>query len=129
MIYNAVNTLANIHLQEHHVYRFGNLLVEATYRRGWTLMVLTENGNHIARQHDALVAFRMRDDGLWEPVFDRASRNLFGWRKWSVSYGEPVVISFSQLEHIAQSRYAVEEELQQREIDRTFREIMAGMDW
>jgi hypothetical protein len=129
MYHHTLNTLANVHLSENHVYRFGNLLLEATYRRGWTLMILTENGNHVARKNGALVAFRLRDDGLWDTVYDRASRYLLGWKKWSVTYGEPLAINFSQLAPIADSRYAVEEQLQEREIDRKFREIMAAMEW
>jgi hypothetical protein len=129
MIHNTINTLANLHLTEHHIYRFGNLLVEAAYRRGWTLTVLTKNGNYVARKHGALVAFRMRDDGMWQPIYDRAMRYFFGWKKWSITYGEPLVINFSQLKRVAESRFAVEERLQQLEVDRKFREIMSVMEW
>jgi hypothetical protein len=123
------NTLANVQLAEHHIYRLGNLLLEATYRRGWTLMVLTENGNHVPRKHGALVAFRLRDDGLWETVRDHATRNFFGWKKWSVVYGEPQIIELEHLERVAASRSAIRETLQDQEVDAKFREIMAAMEW
>jgi hypothetical protein len=123
------NTLANVQLTENHVYRFGGLLLEATYRRGWTLIVLTEQGHHAPRKHGALVAFKMRDDGLWDTVYDHATRRFLGWKKWSVIRGKPRAISVSQLEHIAESRYMVEMELQEIDVERRFREIMATMEW
>jgi hypothetical protein len=128
MIDHTINTLANTHLTEHHVYRLGGLLLEASYRRGWTLMVLTEKGNHVPRSHGALVGFRMRDDGLWDTIYDKAVRRFFGWTKWSVSYGEPRTIDLTKLEHFADSRFAVEEIQREREIDIKFREIMAAME-
>jgi hypothetical protein len=123
------NTLANVRLTENHIYRYGSLLLEASYRRGWRLMVVTEDGNHVPRADGALIGYRMRDDGLWDTVYDHATKRLFGWKRWSVAYGEPRAIDLGKLSLFATSRSMVKDVFQQREVDRRFREIMAAMEW
>lgn len=123
------NAEISLHLRENHVYRHGNLLLEATYRRGWRLMVVNEDGFHVTRQQGALVALELRDDGLWDTLYDQITRRFFGWKRWGTVHGAPRRIEWSALEHFVESRFAIKEAFQTREIDQKFREIMAAMQW
>ena len=123
------STYTNLYLKEHHVYRLGSLLVEAIYRRGWRLMVVNEDGFHVMQQQGALVAFELRDDGLWDTLYDQITRRFLGWKRWGTVYGAPVKIGLNMLEHFADSRFAIKDAYQTREIDQKFRAIMADMEW
>jgi hypothetical protein len=123
------NTLAETRLAEHTIYKFGNLLLEATYFQGWTLMVVTENGYHVTRKHGALVAFKLRPDGLWDTLYDCETRNFFGWKRWRIVAGKPQAIEAYDLQPHAPNRNEVKQGAQERDTDRKFREIMAAMAW
>lgn len=123
------NTYINLNLAENHVYRLGDVLVEAIFRDVWTLMIVTESGYHVPREHGALVCYKLRADGLWDAVHDNKTRRLLGWESWSFAFGARTTIDTDALVPVAESRAALKAEYQQREIDRKFREIMRDMEW
>jgi hypothetical protein len=123
------NTFINLNLTENHVYRLGNVLVEAIFRDVWTLMVVTESGYHVPREHGALVCYKLRADGLWDTVHDNKTRRLLGWESWSFTLGTPTTIDTDVLVTVAESRAALKVKYQEREIDHKFRVIMSAMEW
>ena len=116
-------------LTENCVYELGNLLLEAAYCDGWTLIVVTPSGGHVTRQHGALVAYQLRDDGLWDSVHDCYSPRLPRGQRWCFAHGDAVKIDTKQLTVVADRRTTVQDNFREQQIERQFREIMATMEW
>lgn len=116
-------------LVEYQVYQFGDLLVEAAYCDVWTLIVLGPNGEYAAKQHGALAAYQLRDDGLWDSVYHCSSPRVLGGGEWKFVYGDVVEIGQECLKPVADSRFYIQAEFRELQIDQQFREIMAAMDW
>jgi hypothetical protein len=121
------NLFVNTNLAQHHVYRLGDLLLEANFYDVWTLKTVTESGYHVAREHGALVAYRLRADGLWDSVYDCQKRGFLGWKSWSFTYGTPRALDLGQLIYVSESRTILKAQFQERDVDRKFYEIMATM--
>jgi hypothetical protein len=123
------STILNLDLVVNQVYRLGDLLLEASLQNGWTLMTVAENGYHVTRQHGALVAYKLRADGLWDSIYDCQTRGLLGWKSWRFVHGTPRKIDIANLQFIAESRDTLKVRFQEQDVDRKFYEIMAPMGW
>jgi len=116
-------------LTENHVYRLGNLLLEAALCDVWTLIVLTDDGEHVPRQHGALIAYQLRADGFWDSLYDCHTPRLPDADSWCFAYGGIKSINLGDLVYVAENRSTLQAEFQERELDQKFREIMAVMEW
>src|SRR5689334_3873481 len=97
-------TFLNLDLVVNQVYRLDDLLLEASLQNGWTLMTVAPNGYHVTRQHGALVAFKLREDGLWDSIYDCQTKGLLGWKSWRFINGAPRKIEIAELQYVAESR-------------------------
>jgi hypothetical protein len=116
-------------LMEGHIYRLGDLLLEAACCDGWTLNVLTNSGEYVPVTDGSLIAYELRPDGQWDRVYCCVSPLLPAEEECTFDYGETVQIALTQLICVATCRSDAQEMLREQEYDRQIREVMAAMEW
>ena len=116
-------------LTDNHVYRLGNLLLEAAFCEVWTLILLTDKGEHITRRHGALIAYQLRPDGFWDMLYDCHRPKLPSVEAWSFVYGGITHLDINVLEFVAENRSTFVADLEERELNQKFSEIMVAMEW